>query len=119
MKTAIPAKGFSVRNIAYAHKFYLTYSAILQQAVAKFSIDDLFNIPWGHHQRILDKCSDMPEKAIFYVKKTIENNWSRAVLLNFLDTGLYERQGKAVSNFKKTLPVIQGDLAQQMTKTSC
>ena len=53
---------------------------------------------------------------MFYVEKTIENNWSRAVLLNFLDTDLYERQGKAITNFSETLPAIQGELAQQLTK---
>ena len=50
------------------------------------------------------------------MKKTYENNWSRAVLLNFLDTDLYERQGKAVSNFALTLPETQGDLAQAITR---
>lgn len=64
----------------------------------------------------MGKCKDDHEKALFFVKKTFENNWSRAVLLNFLDTDLYERQGKAVSNFSKTLPSIQGDLAQAITK---
>ena len=46
----------------------------------------------------------------------MENNWSRAVLLNFLDTDLYERQGKAITNFDKRLPDAESDLAQQMTK---
>lgn len=76
----------------------------------------LFSIPWFHHQRIIDRCKDNVEKAIFFVKKTLQNNWSRNVLLNWLDTDLYEREGKAISNFKATLPVVQGDLAQQITK---
>jgi predicted nuclease of restriction endonuclease-like (RecB) superfamily len=76
---------------------------------------DIFAIPWGHHRTIIDKCKDV-DKALFFVRKTIENNWSRAVLLNFLDTNLYERQGKAISNFDKTLPEPQSDLAQEMTK---
>ena len=42
----------------------------------------------------------------------IENNWSSAVLMNFLDTNLYECQGKAISNFDKILPSPQSDLAQ-------
>ena len=50
------------------------------------------------------------------MKKTILNNWSRAVLLNFLDTDLYERQGKAISNFEYALPEPQSDLAQEITK---
>ena len=52
------------------------------------------------------------------MKKTLENNWSRDVLLNFLDTDLFERQGKAVTNFALTLPAAQSDLAQDMTKDS-
>lgn len=53
---------------------------------------------------------------MFFVQKTLENGWSRNVLLNFMDTNLYERQGKAISNFKASLPSPQSDLAQEMTK---
>jgi predicted nuclease of restriction endonuclease-like (RecB) superfamily len=53
---------------------------------------------------------------LFYVHKTLENSWSRAVLLNFLDTDLFERQGKAITNFEHTLPEPLSDLAQQITK---
>ena len=56
------------------------------------------------------------DKALFFVKKTYENNWSRAVLLNFLDTNLYEREGKAITNFEKLLPDIGSDLAREITK---
>lgn len=55
---------------------------------------------------------------MFYVHKTIENNWSRAVLLIFLSTDLYERQGKAVTNFALTLTAPQSDLAQAVTRDS-
>ncbi len=73
-------------------------------------------IPWGHHKYIMDKCFATPNKALFYLRKTIENNWSRAVLQNFLETDLYEREGKAVNNFEMTLPATQGDLARQLTR---
>lgn len=73
-------------------------------------------IPWGHNKLIIDKCKGNKDKALFFVKKTLENNWSRAVLMNFLDTNLYEREGKAISNFNLTLPAPQSDLAQAMTK---
>ena len=53
---------------------------------------------------------------MFFVNQVIQNNWSRAVLLNFLDTDLYERQGKAITNFNLTLPAMQSDLAQEITK---
>ena len=76
----------------------------------------IFSIPWGHNKLIIDKCKNNPDKALFFVKETLENNWSRAVLLNFLDTDLYERKGKAISNFSKALPDAQSDLALEMTK---
>ena len=56
------------------------------------------------------------DKALFFVRKTYENNWSRNVLLNFLDTGLYEREGKAITNFEKLLPDVGSDLAKEITK---
>lgn len=123
-------KSFSPRNLRYMSNFYNLYSdalnlqqvaaksdnSYLQQLVANSEIDSIFKIPWGHHLCIMDKCKDNREKALFFVKKTLENNWSRAVLLNFLDTGLFEREGKAVSNFEKALPEHSGDLAQAITK---
>ena len=54
--------------------------------------------------------------ACVFVRKTWENNWGRDALLNWLDTDLYERDGKAITNFQSTLPAIQSDLAQQITK---
>ena len=87
------------------------------QVVANFKYENIiFQIPWGHHKVIIDKCRNDRQKALFYVSKVIENNWSRALLLNFLDTDLYDRQGKAITNFQATLPAIQSDLAQAITK---
>ena len=123
-------KSFSSRNLRYMHDFYCLYHdvPILQQAVAKLEYtnlqledvnndgDIIFRIPWGHHIQIINKCKGNPEKALFFVNKVVENNWSRAVLKNFLETNLYERHGKAISNFNKRLPDSQSDLAQEMTK---
>ena len=124
-------KSFSPTNLKYMRYFYEMYPEVSnrQLAVDDFEdsenrqqlVDDLgqsiiFLIPWGHHVQILGKCKNNPQKALFYVKKTLENNWSRDVLLNLLDTDLYERQGKAVTNFALTLPAEQSDLAQAMTK---
>lgn len=76
----------------------------------------IFRIPWGHHRILMDKCGGNEEKALFYIRKTIDNSWSRATLLNWLDSDLYERQGKAITNFSQSLPTPQGDLAQEITK---
>ena len=88
----------------------------LYEKVTARLLQDLFSIPWGHHRYIIDKCSSDPNKAVFYVQQTIENGWSRDMLLNFLGTDLYERSGKALSNFKYTLPAEESDLAQEITR---
>ena len=76
----------------------------------------LFSIPWGHHRYLMDRYSKEPAKALFYVRKTMEEGWSRDTLLNFMDSGLYEREGKALTNFTRTLPEATSDLAQELTK---
>ena len=73
-------------------------------------------MPWGHHKLILDKVKGDTDKALFFVAQTLENGWSRAMLLNWIDTGLYERSGKALTNFKDTMPETSSDLAQELTK---
>lgn len=115
LKTLIPnIKGFSVTNLKYMTRFYNLYSNHPQV------VDDLntsiFSIPWGHHRYIIDKCSNDINKALFFVNKSLENNWSRSVLLNFLDTNLFERQGKAITNFEINLPSVQSELATEITR---
>ena len=91
---------------------------ISPQVGEKIESSLIFSIPWGHHKLIIDRCGkeENLDKAIFYVRQTVQNNWSRAMLLNFLDTDLYERQGKAITNFKATLPPETSELAQELTK---
>ena len=72
-------------------------------------------IPWGQNLLIISKAKSTTE-ALFYVQKTIENNWSRAVLTHQIESELYRRQGKALNNFKNHLPTPQSDLAQQTLK---
>lgn len=74
----------------------------------------LFSIPWTHHKFILDKIKGDVQKGLFFVAKALEGNWSRAVLLNHLDTDLYERTGNAVNNFCNTLPTPQSELAKEL-----
>ena len=112
------ATGLSRTNIYYAKKFYLLYSQYLKvvpQAVGQLE-EMLFSIPWGHHRYLMDRYSKEPAKALFYVRKTMEEGWSRDTLLNFMDNGLYEREGKALTNFTRTLPDTTSDLAQELTK---
>ena len=107
------AKGLSPRNLRYIENFYLLYSNEIKKMPQL--VAELFSIPWGHHRYIIDKCKSV-DKALFFVRKTHENNWSRDVLLNFISTDLYEREGKAINNFELALPDTNKDLAKQITK---
>ncbi len=98
----------------------LNQSAIGQQAAAQLdnalSVQQLVSqIPWWHNVIIISKIKEQDE-ALFYVQQTIQNNWSRAVLTHHIETRLYQREGKAVTNFKATLPAPQSDLARQILK---
>jgi predicted nuclease of restriction endonuclease-like (RecB) superfamily len=72
-------------------------------------------IPWYHNCLIMDKISDRNERY-WYIKKTIENGWSRNVLAMQIDTNLYMREGKSIHNFAYTLPDMQSDLAASIIK---
>jgi len=102
-------KGFSLTNIKYMVQFAKEYSdfQISQQVVGQ--------IPWGHNILLLQKLGSLEER-IWYAEKTIENGWSRNVLLHWIDSGLHKRKGNAISNFKVTLPSPQSDLAHQTLK---
>lgn len=65
---------------------------ILPQLVEQIK-SEIFSVPWGHHMLLIDKCKNAPQKALFFVHQIMQNGWSRNMLLNFLDTDLYERQG--------------------------
>lgn len=104
-------KGFSVRNLKYMSKFAATYDDIefVQQAVAQ--------IPWGQNIVILDKISDDTERN-WYLNQTVENGWSRNVLIHQIESDLYSRQvlPNKVSNFENRLAEPQSELAFQTMK---
>ena len=111
-------KGFSYRNIRFIRQWYIFW----QQDAAKIENENwqqlvaiLFQIPWGHHQIILNKIKNIDE-AIYYVQNTMLNGISRSVLVHQIESNLYEREGKAITNFENTLPPIQSDLAKEITK---
>lgn len=101
--------GLSPRNLKYMRAFAEAWpdEAIVQQLVAQ--------IPWGHNVRLLDHVKS-PEERHWYVQQTIANGWSRNILLLQIESGLYRRQGKALTNFARALPEPQSDLAQQILK---
>ena len=102
-------QGFSLRNLKYMRAFAAAWpdKAIVQQAAAQ--------LPWFHNCVLLDKVKDPTERS-WYIGQAIQNGWSRNVLVFQIESGLYWRQGKAITNFQETLPKPQSDLAQQLIK---
>ena len=119
MKALLPeAKCFSETNLKYMRYFYELYplsESISPQLGDELGVD-IFSVPWGHHKLLIDKYKNDRQIALFYCRKTIENGWSRDMLLNFMSTDLYEREGKALSNFQQMLPAPMSDLAQEITR---
>ena len=110
LRKAFPGmKGLSSRNLLYMRAFSDAYGdeQIVQQLAAQ--------IPWFHNCVLIDKVKD-PEQRKWYINKTMENGWSRNVLVHHIDSRLYEREGRAITNFAATLPAPQSDLAQQLIK---
>jgi predicted nuclease of restriction endonuclease-like (RecB) superfamily len=100
--------GFSIRNLHYMRKFAEKYPDLNCAAAAA-------QIPWGHTMVLLDKVEDL-EKRVWYMQQTLKNGWSRSVLEHWIESDLYSRQGRALTNFKERLPAPQSDLAQQTIK---
>jgi predicted nuclease of restriction endonuclease-like (RecB) superfamily len=102
-------KGISRSNLFYMRAFAEAYPDIefVQQVVGQ--------IPWSHNCVLLEKVKS-PEERLWYAQKTIEEGWSRNVLVLKIEAGMYGRQGGAVTNFAHTLPAPQSDLAQQLLK---
>jgi predicted nuclease of restriction endonuclease-like (RecB) superfamily len=102
-------KGFSPRNLRYMRSFTeaWTEEPILQQVVAK--------LPWGHNVRLLDYLNTAEER-LWYARQTTEYGWSRNVLVHQIESKLYQRQGKAITNAERALPTPHSDLAHQLLK---
>lgn len=101
--------GFSAPNLhkmlKFAKEYPFTEPEFLSQAVIK--------LPWGHIIELLYSVKEYSERE-WYLYKAIENGWSRNVLVHQIESGLYERKGQAITNFKNTLPAAQSDLTQQL-----
>jgi predicted nuclease of restriction endonuclease-like (RecB) superfamily len=102
-------KGFSLRNLKYMRAFAEAWPEpeIVQQVAAQ--------IPWFHNCTLLDKVKSAEER-IWYARAAVEYGWSRAILVHQIDGRLHERQGKALTNFSRTLPPGDSDLAEQILK---
>ncbi len=102
-------QGLSPRNLKYMRKFAQTYPdlSIVQRTVAQ--------LPWAHQVILMDKIKGQVERE-FYIGKAVENGWSRDILSLQIQSNLYNRQSKVITNFDTRLPNPQSDLAGQMLK---
>ncbi len=100
--------GFSLRNLKYMRQFAESFPEANWAAAAA-------QIPWGHNMLLLDRLDD-PAKRLWYIQQSIEGGWSRSTLETWLKSNLYGRKGRALTNFKQTLPSTQSDMAEQILK---
>lgn len=115
LQNAFPGiEGFSKLNIFRMQAFYKAYEKV-SQAVTQLENLPFFSIPWGHNIVLMHKLKNQDER-IWYAKKAIENGWSRSMLETWIKSKLHKRQGKAITNFNRTLPAPHSDMAQQSLK---
>ena len=102
-------KGFSSRNLKYMRGFAAAYpdEAFVQEVLAQ--------ITWYHNITLLSKVKDSKERE-WYVRQTIQNGWSRNVLVHQIESGLLNRQGNSVTNLERTLPAPQSELVFEILK---
>jgi DUF1016 N-terminal domain len=102
--------GFSPRNVWRMRGFYLAYTdevRKLPRPVAEISC--------GHNADLLDKIKS-PVERLWYARAAVEKGWSRPVMIHWIESDLFSRQGKAQNNFEKTLPAVQSDQAKETLK---
>lgn len=110
LRRAFPdVRGFSPRNLRYMR-------ALAEAWPEGVGEGPLAAISWYQHVTLLDKLA-APRERRWYAAQAVEHGWSRNVLAHHIDTDLRGRQGKALTNFSRTLPAPQSDLAQEITKS--
>ena len=141
MQQAFPdITGFSLTNVKYMKRWYLFYNErdaksqrlvdqmshqgddllqneeIGQRPVDQLGMPEIFGqVPWGQHIDIVSNCNSIDE-ALFYIRKVVENGWSRPVLNANIDADLFQNQGSAITNFDTTLPISQSESAKELLK---
>lgn len=129
LKSEFPQmQGLSTRNIKYMRAFAEAYPyfPFVQEGLAQISNTSekvkppivqvqLAQLPWYHHITLIEKVKDLNDR-IFYIKKTLENGWSRNIMVHQIESGLHKRQGALSNNFKNTLPAYDSELATDLFK---
>ena len=128
--------GLSASNLRRMRRFYIEWSqssVICAQPVRKLPSPDetgspiedklvgnllpdiLREVPWGHNITLMEKLTE-PEMRLWYARMASQNGWSRAILQAQIESGLWTREGAAPTNFARTLPNLESDLARSLFK---
>ena len=121
LKAEFPGQtGFSVTNLKYAKRWYEFYNqtdSIRHQPGDEIEMPlDFGFVPWKHHIAIFTHSKSLDE-AQFYIEETIRNGWSRAELSAEIENKLYQKKGRALTNFDLQLPQPHGELAKAILKS--
>lgn len=110
LREAFPEmKGFSSRNLKYMKSFAekCPTGLIGQQPAAQ--------LPWFHLVTLLTKVSADTERE-WYATQVIRHGWSRSMLDVHITNQLHLRQGAAINNFDRHLPIPHAQLAIEALK---
>ena len=90
----------------------------LKQDDSEMTFPSIFAyVPWMHHVLIIQKCKTVRE-ALFYISKTVNEGYSRNVLVNMIEADLFHKEGTALSNYLEKLHEAQGKLAQDIIRSN-
>jgi len=102
-------QGLSPRKLKYMRAFAAAWPEreIVQRVVAQ--------LPWRQNIALLERLDD-EKTRLWYAEQTLQQGWSRDILALQIDGRAHERRGKALTNFKATLPPADSDMAAQVFK---
>ena len=106
-------KGMSARNLRYMQKFATEFDndEFLQHDVAK--------LPWTSITTIMDQVKDKGQRK-WYITESVQNGWSRPVIIHQIASKLYERQAlleNKTTNFDETLPAPNNEQVKELLKS--
>jgi len=110
LREAFPdMRGLSPRNLLFMRSLAASFPE--QQKVKQL----VSQLPWGQIIRLIQLVKD-PGTREWYALATVQHGWSRSVLELQIERGVHKRHGKAISNFRHTLPPLDSDMATQVFK---
>ncbi|MDV4111528.1 PDDEXK nuclease domain-containing protein [Chryseobacterium sp. YIM B08800] len=82
-------RGYSVDNLQWMRKFYLTYQNRISEKYETVSRNSFFSLSWSHYIQLM-KIENSDERN-FYEIEASQNNWSVRELTRQFNSAIYER----------------------------